>query len=85
MYNPTLYKIVVGGSQTGYLVHYFWIVVGEQWFVRPNKLEFTSGVYLTYFFTEFCVLLTVLLTQYIGKTVCGKKKRPKKLHEQRDL
>ena len=74
-FNNKIYDVVVGGSMTAYITHYFWIVVCVNKIVLANKLDFTAGVFVTYVGTEICILLFHFFLEFITSLIKKKKKK----------
>lgn len=73
IFNKRVYDIVVGGSMYAYLLHYLWIVIMVNNFVKPYDLEFFPAVVVTYIGTEIQILLFHLFTEFLQGKMAKKK------------
>jgi hypothetical protein len=73
-FSDRIYDIVVGGSMYAYITHYFWIVVVVNKVVLPYKLDFTAGVFTTFFGTEVCILAFHFFTEFVESKLKANKK-----------
>jgi len=75
-FNKSVYDYVVGGSMIAYVMHYLWIVIVVNKFVRPYKMDWQAGFTTAFIGTEICIFLfhyfVVFVQKFMGK---GKPKR----------
>uniref|UniRef100_A0A7S3CJM0 Uncharacterized protein n=1 Tax=Strombidium rassoulzadegani TaxID=1082188 RepID=A0A7S3CJM0_9SPIT len=72
-FNDTVFKLFVQGSMFAYLSHYLWIVLCNQYVVRRLDLPYSTGVFVTFFFTQVCIVACLYLSHQLSS--CLRPKR----------
>ena len=69
------YNIICGTSTTGYVTHYFFIIISAYYFVRPLKMGFIGGFFTNLIFTNICIQLTCIIINFISRLIFPPRKK----------